>query len=269
MMNWENLINIVRIAQEAGDIILEVYNTDFAVDYKPDESPLTIADQKANDHIVMSLRKLSGHIPILSEESKATDYAERKSWEYFWLVDPLDGTKEFIKRNGEFTVNIALMQKDTPALSVICAPVTQQYYFAGLNRGAYRIEGKDIIEKCHTTNELIAKSQQLPLPGKRDGLTVVGSRSHMTPETTKFINELKQGHTEVTVLSAGSSLKICLVAEGKADVYPRFAPTMEWDTAAGQLIATEAGMKVYEKDSKEPLRYNKPNLLNAWFVVER
>ncbi len=203
-------------------------------------------------------------LPILSEEGKHMDYEERKSWDKFWMVDPLDGTKEFIKRNGEFTVNIALIEAGKPTMGVIYVPVTKDLYFA--DKLAYKIK---INAPVVSINNLMSNANQLPLSQTRNNFVVVGSRSHMSEETEAYINEQKEKHNEVDILSRGSSLKLCMVAEGAADAYPRFAPTMEWDTAAGQAIATASGAKVINWDTKELMEYNKENLLNSWFLVER
>lgn len=263
-MNREDwLIQIINAAIKGGEEILEVYNSEFAVEHKDDKSPLTEADKRAHLAIVAELKKTS--LPILSEEGKHMDYSERKNWKQFWMVDPLDGTKEFIKRNGEFTVNIALIEDGEATMGVIYVPVTKDLYFA--DELAYKISG--ISKPISSINELLGNADQLPLSQNRKNFVVVGSRSHMSEETEAFINEQKNKHSEVDILSKGSSLKLCMVAEGAADAYPRFAPTMEWDTAAGQAIAVASGAKVINWDTKELMQYNKENLLNSWFLVER
>lgn len=263
-MNREDwLIKIINAAIKGGEEILEVYNSEFAVEHKDDKSPLTEADKRAHLAIVAELQKTS--LPILSEEGKHMDYSERKNWKQFWMVDPLDGTKEFVKRNGEFTVNIALIEGGEATMGVIYVPVTKDLYFA--DELAYKITG--VNEPISSINELLGNADQLPLSQTRNNFVVVGSRSHMSEETEAFINEQKNKHTEVDILSKGSSLKLCMVAEGAADAYPRFAPTMEWDTAAGQAIAVASGAKVINWDTKELMQYNKENLLNSWFLVER
>jgi len=263
-----NICDVIKIAKMAGEVILEVYNSDFSIEYKKDDSPLTLADKKANDIIVKSLKALYPDIPILSEESKHIPYEARRQWKYLWLVDPLDGTKEFIKRNGEFTVNIALIEKDTPILGVIYAPVKQLLYFAFKEDGAFMVDNAADVINCGHSNELKAKSCKLPLNNNTEKFTIVASRSHMSKETENYIEGLKQEYGEVNIVSAGSSLKFCLVAEGKADVYPRFAPTMEWDTAAGHIVVEEAGGKVREVKTNSPLKYNKEDLLNPLFIVK-
>lgn len=268
----ENLHKLLETAisasLEAGHEILSVYqhpDADFKVEMKSDNSPLTLADRKAHRVIVDRLRQTP--FPILSEESRSTEYEERGKWPVFWLVDPLDGTKEFIKRNGEFTVNIALIAHGNPILGVVYIPVKEVLYFGYSPKGAYKIEGINI----HNGTDF-AKSgnpvQQLPLDSHADKYRVVASRSHMSDETREFIEKLRQEHGETEFISVGSSIKICLVAEGSADIYPRFAPTMEWDTAAGHAIAIAAGKNIYHTDEKTPLTYNKGELLNPWFIVK-
>ncbi|MDF1673854.1 MAG: 3'(2'),5'-bisphosphate nucleotidase CysQ [Vicingaceae bacterium] len=263
-MNREDwLIQIINASIKGGQEILEVYNSDFAVEQKDDKSPLTEADKRAHLAIVAELEKTG--LPILSEEGKHMDYSERKGWNQFWMVDPLDGTKEFVKRNGEFTVNIALIEAGKASMGVIYVPVTKDLYFA--DKLAYKIENFDT--KVTSINALLGNADQLPLSQTRKNYVVVGSRSHMSEETEAFINEQKSKHSEVDILSKGSSLKLCMVAEGAADAYPRFAPTMEWDTAAGQAIVNASGAKVINWDTKELMQYNKENLLNSWFLVSR
>ena len=192
-------------------------------------------------------------IPILSEEGKEIPYEERKNWNRLWIVDPLDGTKEFIKRNGEFTVNIALIENGKPSLGVIYVPVKNQLYTGAIGIGAEKKENGRVI--------------QMPIEQEKRKYRAVGSRSHMSVETEKFFDDLKTRHGEVEIVSMGSSLKICLVAEGTADVYPRFAPTMEWDTAAGHAIAGAAGKSLIDVKTNREMVYNREDLLNNWFVV--
>jgi 3'(2'), 5'-bisphosphate nucleotidase len=247
-----NMLTAINAAEEACKVILEVYNSDdFETEAKGDNSPLTQADRKA--HAVIDVILEATHLPILSEEGKSIPYAERKDWEYFWMVDPLDGTKEFIKRNGEFTVNIALVHRGKPILGVVAVPVTGEIFYAS--------EGKGAFVKRNGQVEALPKRKAWELSQK--GLRVVASRSHMNDETQQFIDQL----TEPTLVSKGSSLKFMLLAEGKADVYPRYAPTMEWDTAAAHAIVNEAGLKVYQHGSGTELTYNKENLLNPYFLV--
>lgn len=266
------LLTALIAARRAGEATLEVYNSDFAVEHKDDKSPLTLADKRSHEIIMDDLRKSTHNnptLPILSEEGRDIPYDERKGWESFWLVDPLDGTKEFIKRNGEFTVNIALMHANKPILGVIYVPVTDTFYFAAVSIGAYKLTNTEIVTDNMSVDELLNKSQKLPISAnnKKAHLTIIGSRSHGTKEFSEFVEHEKEKHGEVEIISAGSSLKFCLVAEGIADVYPRLGPTMEWDTAAGQAIVEQAGGSVIDIQTKEPLRYNKPNLLNPFFIV--
>lgn len=258
------LEQISETAFKAGKEILSVYETDFDVDFKLDESPLTLADQKAHQTIVDDLKTHS--FPILSEEGKTIPYEERKEWEYFWMVDPLDGTKEFVKRNGEFTVNIALIHNQQSLLGVIYVPVTDELYIGGEGIGAFKIPKWGEKLSTEPLQHWLNDEHQLPKKSKRP-FTIVGSRSHMSPETEAFIEEKRKEKGEVELISKGSSLKLCMVAEGRADCYPRFAPTMEWDTAAGQAIVEAMGGKVMEWETKEIMKYNRKNLLNDWFLV--
>lgn len=272
MLESIKVSDIIQISIEAGKKILEVYNSEqFEVEQKEDNSPLTLADRLANSSIVDGLSRLYPDIPILSEEGRDISYSERVKWEYFWLVDPLDGTKEFIKRNGEFTVNIALIHKGKSVLGVIYTPVLDEVYFAKEELGSYKLNNGSsyMKEKEKDINDIniIDASIKLPIKNNRTIKTVVASRSHMSAETEQFIRELENELGEVEIISSGSSLKLCLIAEGKADYYPRFAPTMEWDTAAGQAIVEQANGKVINVETNSSLKYNKENLLNPWFVV--
>jgi len=257
------LLEAINAALKGGEEILNVYNSEFAVEHKDDKSPLTEADKRAHIAITEHLTFLG--LPILSEEGKTMEYAERKDWQQFWMVDPLDGTKEFVKRNGEFTVNIALIEDGHSTMGVIYVPVTKDLYFS--DEKAYKVEGFNA--PITDLDNLINSSIQLPAVQNRNNYVVVGSRSHMSEETEAFINEQKEIHQEVDILSKGSSLKLCMVAEGKADAYPRFAPTMEWDTAAGQAIVNGSGAQVINWETQKPMLYNKENLLNSWFLVRR
>ncbi len=250
-----DLLALLKIAKGAANAaskdILEIYETgDFSIEAKSDNSPLTIADKAAHNRIVSFLNRTE--IPILSEEGKGIPFSERKHWDHFWMVDPLDGTKEFIKKNDEFTVNIALIHKGEPVLGVVLPPVLDELYWAVKDNGAFREVG-DVCERLNTS-------------GKRldaEGIKVVASRSHMNDETNSFIGDLK----DPEIVSKGSSLKFLLIASGVADVYPRFGPTMEWDTAAADVIVRESGGSVVLEDRKTPLSYNKENLLNPHFLV--
>lgn len=266
---------------EAGREILEIYSTDFKVERKEDSSPLTIADKNSHRIIAKYLRETrslsNNKIPILSEEGKDIPYEERKSWEYFWLVDPLDGTKEFIKRNGEFTVNIALIHRGEPIIGVIYIPVRDMLYFSARGIGAYRIsqasKGISILPDELIQNNINIKTKDFtilknPLHTEfEEPIRIIGSRSHSTPLVEDFIKKIKTSLGKIEFISAGSSLKFCLIAEGKAAIYPRFSPTMEWDTAAGQAIVEEAGGRVINMDTKTSLRYNKEVLKNPFFLV--
>lgn len=252
-MEYSRLLALaISAAEKASQAILTVYRSDdFQVEAKGDLSPLTRADKSAHEIIAAEL-SAAGY-PVLSEEGKSIPFAERKNWEYFWMVDPLDGTKEFIKRNDEFTVNIALIHRDKPVLGVVAVPVAGDIYFAVQGMGAtLRRNGTEIRLPVRAAADLSSS-----------GLRVVASRSHMNQATGNFIDKLK----DATCVSAGSSLKFMLIAEGKADLYPRFGPTMEWDTAAAHAIINEIGLKVYRDGQIAELRYNKDDLLNPDFMV--
>lgn len=240
-----------KAALAAGTEILKIYDTgDFSIEAKADDSPLTKADKAAHKKIVEYLAETN--IPILSEEGRDIPYEERSKWEYFWMVDPLDGTKEFIKKNGEFTVNIALIHKTEPVLGVVYPPILEELFFATKGRGSFlKREGR--TERLVTTKKDLGES----------GLRVVASRSHMSKETEEYL----QGFAHPEIVSKGSSLKFLLVASGEADLYPRFGPTMEWDTAAAHIVVNEAGGKVVKEDGLTHLSYNKENLLNPYFIV--
>lgn len=258
----------VNAALSAGRSIMEIYEdpaADFNIEKKADNSPLTIADKKSNESIMRFLSTMD--IPVLSEEGKHLPYTERKNWNRLWIVDPLDGTKEFIKRNGEFTVNIALVENGSPVLGVIYVPVQKVMYWGIVGEGAVKIENIGPETVLGSFGELGALGYSIPVAEKHNGFVAVASRSHMSDETVEFIDRLRERYGDVELVSKGSSLKICLVAEGTADVYPRFAPTMEWDTAAGHAIARAAGFEVWQTDYSAPLTYNKEDLLNPWFIV--
>ena len=258
-----NLNTAITAALEAGKAILKIYNTDdFGVELKGDNSPLTKADT-ASHNVIMSYLNKTG-IPVLSEEGKAIPYATRKDWSQLWIVDPIDGTKEFIKRNGEFTVNIALVENQVAQLGVIFVPATGELYFSSKTEGAFKIV---VNLKHYDVNTLRNQSTKLPIERQDKTFTIVASRSHMSIETEQFVKEMRQQHQDVNLISKGSSLKLCMVAEGQADCYPRFAPTMEWDTAAGQAICEHAGFTVMDWNTKKPLLYNREELLNSWFLV--
>ncbi len=255
----------LKAALKAGKAILEVYNSsDFEVESKDDDSPLTLADRKSHLAIVSELE--STDVPILSEEGKKIAFSDRSHWVWLWVVDPLDGTKEFIKRNGEFTVNIALVNGQDPVAGVIYVPVTGELYAGLVGEGAFKAHFSS-GEGQVSWEDLKGSGQKLPIKYER-AFTAVGSRSHMSPETEAYFAEMEKEHGKIDIISKGSSLKLCMVAEGLADVYPRFAPTMEWDTAAGHAIANAAGFKVMVHTGEHPLKYNKPDLLNPWFIVK-
>ena len=260
-----HLITAITAALEAGKAILEIYHSGaFDVEIKGDNSPLTKADTASHNVIMSFLTKTD--IPVLSEEGKSIAYQERKDWSQLWIVDPIDGTKEFIKRNGEFTVNIALIENQKTQIGVIFVPVTGELYFSSKEMGAFKVA---VDLRNYDLETLISNGNKLPFKREDNTFTIVASRSHMTLETETFIQEMRDLHDEVNLISKGSSLKLCMVAEGKADCYPRFAPTMEWDTAAGQAICTNAGCEVLNWETSEELEYNRDNLLNPWFLVRR
>ena len=252
-----NIQKLIDIANAAGAEIMGVYAQDFSVEVKGDNSPLTEADKKANAVILEGLNKLYPSIPYISEEVKATPYEERKKWERFWLIDPLDGTKEFIKKNGEFTVNIALIENGEPVIGVVYAPALTVGYVGIKGLGSY----------MYTDNGNLNRIQNAVSYTEKQHVVIVASRSHLTDETLAFVDDLKGRGKNVDFLSSGSSLKFCLVAEGKADVYPRFGPTMEWDTGAAHAVALYAGKNVINNETGKPLQYNKENLLNPYFIV--
>ena len=256
--NYQQYLEQVRIiAKSAGVAIMQIYSTNFDVVSKKDNSPLTQADLAAHHVIVTALRKLTPHIPVLSEESESLDYEIRKNWQQYWLIDPLDGTREFIKRNGEFTVNIALIDGQKSVLGVVYAPVTDIVYFASLGHGAYKKIKSNATLQIHTRLLNLKKT------------IIAGSRSHTDEKIQKFIHNLEHvTGVAPKLISMGSSLKICLVAEGSADVYPRLGLTSEWDTAAAHCVLTEAGGDIVDEASLT-IRYNsKPSLLNPFFFAK-
>ena len=254
-MKEEDILKAIEAALLAGAEIRKVYedpDADFQVERKADNSPLTIADRRANEVITRMLQQMP--YPILSEEGKQLPYAERSAWKEFWVVDPLDGTKEFIKRNGEFTVNIAFVREGVPVMGVIYVPVKRDLYVAAEGIGAFKLADITQTGSC-SWQELTERAVRLPVQEERDTFVVVASRSHCTPETEAYIERMRQEHGQVELRSSGSSL------------YPRFAPTMEWDTAAGHAIVRAAGGEIWQAEKPEPLQYNKENLLNPWFIV--
>jgi len=275
---------VVSIAKDAGDTIMKIYDRDFQIDYKDDKSPLTEADTKSNEIICTVLKRMYPDIPLLSEENKEVPYEIRKNWEYYWCIDPIDGTKEFIKKNGEFTVNIALIHRDIPVLGVVYVPALGEMYFAKQGEGAYKM----LVDGHWSMVDGIGNVRKLPLAEEENRkakyeIVVVASKSHLTKETQDFIDTLVITNDQrpatndqrpttkdhrLKTISKGSSLKLLMVAEGSADLYPRLAPTMEWDTAAADAIVRETGKMTYQFGNRMPLLYNKEDLLNPWFVVE-
>lgn len=256
----------IKAALDAGKEILDVYhNEDFDVDFKSDDSPLTKADLRAHQCIVRYLEPLQ--IPILSEEGVHDAFETRANWTDLWVVDPLDGTKEFIKRNGEFTVNIAYIKNNSPQFGIIYVPVKDTLYFGGKSIGSFKMKNC-LNTEFATFDELLEKSADLRKGSYPEKHTIVASRSHLSPETEAFFKEREKEYGEIETVSMGSSLKICLVAENKAHVYPRYAPTMEWDTAAGHAIAQGSGKELLDYKTKAPMKYNREQLRNNWFIVE-
>ena len=259
-----HLITAITAALEASKAILDIYHSGaFDIELKGDNSPLTKADT-ASHNVIMSYLEAT-NIPVLSEEGRDIPYQERKVWKHLWIVDPIDGTKEFIKRNGEFTVNIALIENQRPIIGVIFVPVTGELYFSTKEMGAFKVK---VNLEDYNLDALLAKAHTLPLQREDKTFTVVASRSHMSAETEDFVKQMRDLHGEVHLISKGSSLKLCMVAEGAANCYPRFAPTMEWDTAAGQAICEHAGFEVINWKTKKPMLYNRQELLNNWFLVK-
>lgn len=271
----ERLDSAIKAAFKAGREIMDVYGTELIVHHKEDDSPLTLADTRAHQAITAILSRTG--IPVLSEEGRHLPAVERWSWNAYWLVDPLDGTREFVKRNGEFTVNIALMQHDgepgssngsaIPVAGVLYAPVKDDLYFAWKGGGAY-LERNAIDRSGNTLRERAAQAERLPLEREDDTFTILASRSHRDPETEAFIHAMEKRHERISILGMGSALKFGLMAEGTANAYPRFAPTMEWDTAAGQIICEEVGLSVVDIVTERPMRYNKTELVNHGFIVQ-
>jgi len=243
---------IIKISEQASAKILEIYQTDFSVEDKEDSSPLTAADMASHEVIISGLTELTPDIPILSEESASIPYEVRKTWNRYWLVDPLDGTREFVKRNGEFTVNIALIENHQPTAGVVYVPATQICYFASKGKGAYKQKSGEAVMRIRTKSTTTG------------AFSVAGSRSHGSEQQQNFFAAIGN---KVEIIAIGSSLKICLVAEGKVDIYPRFGPTSEWDTAAAHAIVCEAGGIVTDTQLAN-LEYNrKESILNPHFLV--
>ena len=256
----------LRAAIKAGEEIKAIYvdpNSDFSIEKKADNSPITIADKKS--HAIINQMLITTNIPVLSEEGRDIPYNERKNWDFMWMVDPLDGTKEFIKRNDEFTVNIALLEHRNPVAGVIYVPISKTLYAGAITWGAFRLNDADIETTMHSMEKY---GTPLPQQNGNQFYTIAGSRSHMNWKTIRHIKKLKKQHHKVDVVKRGSSLKICMVAEGSVDEYPRFGPTMEWDTAAGHAIVNATGKKMWHADFSGELEYNKESLLNPHFIAK-
>lgn len=272
-MNYQHILHQTIIAAVlAGNEILEVYDTKFDVEFKNDKSPVTLADKKASDKIIETLKPFN--IPVLCEEGIHANFETRKLWKQLFIVDPLDGTKEFVKRNGEFTVNIALVEDNVPTLGVIFSPVFKDIYFAAKQFGAFKIDRQLFSELIGSIQDvsfetMLSVAQKLPIVTDRKNYVVVASRSHMSSETYQHIENLKRIHRDVEITTTGSSIKMCWIAEGIADEYPRFGPTMEWDTAAGQAILQESNACLIDLETNEPMKYNREKLLNNWFIAKR
>ena len=242
--------DLISICRNAGEKILKIYEkTELVIEYKADNSPLTLADKKSHECISVSLKTLYPDIPILSEEGSEIPYQERKKWSSFWLIDPIDGTKEFIKKNGEFTINIALIDNQKPVLGIVYAPVLNKYWY-GTKEGSFLIENGR--RKTITVNKKFGNE-----------IKVVASRSHSSPLLKNFL----ESFNNYKLVSMGSSIKICLVAEGKADIYPRLAPTMEWDTAAAHAVLKFAGGSLIDINTQAQMVYNRESLKNSHFIA--
>ena len=258
----QNLKLAIEASIQAGKKIIQIYNSDdFNLEYKLDDSPITLADTASNKIIENILE--ASNIPILSEEGNILDFNNRKNLKHLWVVDPLDGTKEFIKKNNEFTVNISLIENSVPVIGVIYAPALNVLYFSEKKLGAYKVFITNLDEFDHS-NPL-----RLPLVKKFKEYKVLTSRSHLDNNTLDYIDNLKVNNLKVVSVPMGSSLKFCLLAEGLADCYPRFSPCMEWDTAAGQIICNEAGFKVIDLKTMKPIVYNRENLINNYFIAKK
>ncbi len=250
MLSKDDISNINNIAYNAGQAILDIYKTAFEVEIKSDNSPLTMADKKSHIVIESGLKSLFPDIPILSEEGRNIPYSERKKWTNFWLIDPLDGTKEFIKRNGEFTVNIALIKDNYPIFGSVYAPYKKELFWGFEGLGSWKSKDKN-------------EEQKIQVVENDNNKRIVVSRSHLNEKVTQFISQ----YDSYQLMRMGSSLKLCCIADGKADIYPRLGPTSEWDIAAAQCIVEEAGGSVLEYKTNARLHYNKENILNPFFIV--
>jgi 3'(2'), 5'-bisphosphate nucleotidase len=269
-MNYQYLLKLaVKAAFRAGEEILKIYSTDFYVETKSDNTPVTHAD-RTSGRTITDLLKVT-KIPIISEEEDVVDYNTRKNWRRVWIVDPLDGTKEYVKRNGEFAVNIALVEEGKPVIGVIYAPVLKDLYFGCIDCGSYKVTQNDMIVELSQHNlpdNLFKYAKRLPIQKLPKDYTVVANRSHLSREINEHIEDLKTVYGQVNMINIGSSIKQCWVAEGKAHEYPRFGITMEWDTAAGQCILEESGNKLIDLETDLPMRYNKENMRNNYFIAK-
>jgi len=249
-MHYSSLLpDVIKIADEASEKVLHIYQSDFKVHFKEDETPITAADLAANEIITQGLRRITRDIPIISEEGSETPWEERKHWRRFWLVDPIDGTKDFTQRTGEFTINIAMIEDGEPVMGVVIAPALKEAYWGVKGEGAYK-------------RDRTGKARHIRVAEPRDSLRVVASKNHLNEDTRAFIAKLGPHET----VQAGSSLKFCRIAEGHADIYPRLGPTSEWDTAAAHAVLLAAGGKVQTLQG-EPLKYGKEDVLNPWFIA--
>lgn len=269
-MDYPTLLKLAITASlKAGEEILKIYSTDFNVEIKSDSTPVTKADKAASDSIIKDLATTS--IKVLSEEDEQFSYDLRKTWKQIWIVDPLDGTKEFVKRNGEFTVNIALVEDQQPVIGLIYSPVFKYLYFALKGTGSFKVNEHDVLSFINQNNSdpeiLIRLGKKMPLVKLPEAYTIVASRSHLSKEVSARIAEAKLRNTNVEIINTGSSIKFCRVAEGLAHEYPRYGTTMEWDTAAGQIIIEEAGGEVIDQSTHAPIVYNREDLKNNNFIA--
>lgn len=249
-MHYSSILpDVIKVADAASEKVLHIYESNFKVEYKEDQSPITAADVASHEVIIHGLRNISRDIPILSEEGKSIPWEERRHWHRFWLIDPIDGTKDFTQRTGEFTVNIALIEKGEPVMGVVTAPALKEVYWGVVGEGAYK---RDRMGKVH----------RIRVAEPKEAKRVVASKNHLNEETRQFIDTLG----EHELVQAGSSLKFCRIAEGHADIYPRLGPTCEWDTAAAHAVLLAAGGRI-ETLEGETLRYGKENVLNPFFVA--
>jgi 3'(2'), 5'-bisphosphate nucleotidase len=269
-MDYKALLKLgIEAAFKAGEEILKIYGTDFYVETKTDNTPVTLADKAAGQCITKILA--ASAIPVISEEEEILEYNIRKTWPRVWIVDPLDGTKEFVKRNGEFAVNIALVENNKPVIGIIYAPTLKDIYFAYTQGGSYKITQHDMIvelSKKSIPDHLFEFAKKLPSQKLPKTYTVVASRSHLSREINTHVEKLKRLYGEVDMISVGSSIKQCWVAEGKAHEYLRYGTTMEWDTAAGQCILEEAGCQLIDLETNLPMTYNREDMHNNYFIAK-